>query len=293
MRKLLLVLLVAFLIIPSLAAAPYSSFYVLPVAGRTAGAFGTMWISDVAIQNFQSSPMDVSFVFIASGEGDPNNVSLLVVPGTQGATKVTVPAGGSVLIKDVLSAIAPAGTNLTGAIMVGADKPFAMTSRAYNASTGVGQGVTPAPDFLDNTLGRTDNANAVAFVPGLISNAAFRSNLGFVAGTPNGTTPMAVSVTIRGADGTVLGTPRTFIVPPGALEHIQFGASAIASRTWDIAAAEFRIVSGSGAVVPYGSIIDNVTADGIFVLGTFPPNLASGKSALPSVFEDFFVRLTR
>lgn len=285
MRKPLFALLLASLIAPSLAAAPYSSFYVLPVAGRTAGAFGTMWISDVAIQNFQSSPMDISFVFIASGEGDSNNVSFL--------NKVAVPAGGSVLIRDILSVIAPAGTNVTGAIMVGADKPFAITSRAYNSSTGVGQEVPPAPDFLDNTLGRTDNANAVAYVPGLISNAAFRSNLGFVAGTPNGTTPMAVSVTVRGADGSTLGS-RTWIVPAGMLEHVQITVGSIASRTFDIGAAEFRIVSGNGAVVPYGSLVDNNTADGVFILGTFPPNLgSSGKSALPSLFEDFFARLTR
>ncbi|HXG58701.1 MAG TPA: hypothetical protein VNL91_06740, partial [Thermoanaerobaculia bacterium] len=231
MRKLILVASIALLLATPLLANHYASFYVIPVAGHTPGANGTLWVSDVAIQNFQTAPLDVAFVFVQSGETPFDNAAPLAVPA------VRVAAGGSVMLRDVVKDFRGLAS-ATGALLVGAERPFALTSRAYNMTTGVGQGVQPFRDFLDNSLGVTDNAMAVAYVPGLVSNASQRSNLGFVAATANTASAMGVQVTLRGADGTTLGA-RTYIIPAGgALMHVQFPAAALTSSSFDVASAE-------------------------------------------------------
>lgn len=289
MKKLLLTLATALLLTPGAAFANhYADFYVIPVASHTMGLNGTLWMSDVAIQNFQTTPITVELTFVQSGENNLDNISQLNV-GDAGT--VTVPAKGSVILKDVINNRPFTQNNMaTGAILIGADKPFAVTSRSYSMSpTGdsIGQTVVPARDFLENAVLDTNNAMATAYIPGLISNGQFRSNLGFVAATTNGTGGMRIDVTVRKADGSIAGT-RQFIIAPGSIEHLQFSVRSFSPDPFDAGSAEFSIAVGDGAVIPYGSVIDNGTADAVFVLGQFPPNapFPGGKQA-PTVFRKF------
>lgn len=259
----------------------YASFYVIPVASHTSGLFGTSWMSDIAIQNFQTAPLMVEMTFVRSGEGPGDNVVAL------GPTTV-VPAGGSVMMKDVLAGVS---ASEVGAILIGADAPFALTSRSYIMTPSgdtIGQTVAPARDFLENSLGDTDNSTAVAYLPGLISNSRFRTNLGFVAAANNTSQGMSVEVTVRRADGTATGT-RTFMVPR-AIRHVQFSSTTVGSGTFDVGSAEFRITAGEGAVVPYASVVDNATADAVFVLGQFPPNLMSSDGTSGLALRRFLIR---
>ena len=252
----------------------YSDFYVLPAAAHTNGVNGTRWMSDVAIQNFQSTPLTVQLAVIESGEGTSDNVFPIA---TGPAASVTVPANGSVLLRDVLNGHRGLAA-VTGAILIGADRPFAVTSRTYSMTPDgntIGQTVPPARDFVDNTVGDTDLATAVAYIPGLIDNASFRTNLGAVIGNGSSMADLVVNVTVRAADGTTAGT-RTITVAPGNFTHLQFNVrSMIGARAMDIGSAEFRITAGNGAVVPYASVIDNATADAVFVAGVFPNNSAA------------------
>jgi len=289
MKKLLLTLATALLLTPGAAFANhYSDFYVIPVASHTQGING-VWMSDVAIENIQSTPITVELTFVQAGEGNPNNVSQLSF-GDAGT--VTVPAKGSVILKDVVNNLPLTQNNMvSGAILVGADQPFAVTSRSYIGSPGggtVGQTVVPARDFLENAVGDTNNAMATAYIPGLISNSRFRSNLGFVAATTNGTGGMRIDVTVRNADGAPVGATRQFIVNPGSIEQIQFSVKSFSGDFFDAGSAEFNIAVGDGAVIPYGSVVDNITGDAVFVTGQFPANAAFPNSKqAPSVFRSF------
>lgn len=253
----------------------YSDFYVLPAAAHTTGVNGTRWMSDVAIQNFQSTPLTVQLAVIESGEGTNDNV-FPIATGAAGA-EVTVPANGSVLLRDVLNRHRGL-SSVTGAILIGADRPFAVTSRTFSMTPDgntIGQTVPPARDFVDNTVGDTDLMTAVAYIPGIIDNASFRTNLGAVIGNGSSMSDLVVNVTVRAADGTTAGT-RTITVAPGNFTHLQFNVrSMIGARAVDIGSAEFRITAGNGAVVPYASVIDNRTADAVFVAGVFPNNTAA------------------
>jgi len=217
-------------------------------------------------------------VLIESGEGMPDNVTSL--------TSVSVPANGTKILRDVMSAMPQS----TGAILIGADRPFAVSSRAYivNAAGGTeGQSITPLRNFVDNSLAPSDLSNATAYVAGVTSNARYRTNLGFVAGSgsPAG---MTLEVALRAADGTTLGT-KTFAIPGSAFEHVQMSSLAIANQNFDEASSTFRIVSGAGTIAPYASVIDNVSNGAFFIGSQFPPNAPFVSSA--STFRALFDRV--
>lgn len=277
-------------------AAHYSDLYVIPVVSHTAGQYGTNWMSDVAIQNFAAAPLTVQLIFIASGEGRLDNVTPVITGTVNGS--VTVPAGASVLLKDVLAGM-PGIDSAIGSLILGGDRPFAVTSRAYSMTPDgntIGQTVPPSANFLNVTEGSTDLSTAVAYIPGLIQNDRFRTNLGLVVANATGfNSVLNVTVTVRNAAGTTVGT-RQITVGPGAVTHLQFPVRSLngaGTASFDIGSAEFRITQGSGSVVPYASVIDNQTADAVFVTGNFPDNATSALSRgmfLQTPFRDLLQR---
>ena len=276
MRRLALVLILSCCPV-LLMAGQYSDLYVIPVAGHVTGSDGSTWMSDVAIQNIQATPLTVQLVVIRSGEVVSDNVASL--------STVTIPANGTRILRDVMSGM----SQTLGAIMIGADRPFAVSSRAYNANAAgatQGQSVTPLRDFLDNTLATSDLSNATAFVAGLTSNSHYRTNLGFVAGSTF--SGLTLDVTLRGADGTTLGT-RRFSIPANGFEHVQFSSTSVATQAFDEASATYRIVSGSGTVAPYASVVDNLSGAAFFIGGQFPPNAPFPSST--TVFRTLFEQM--
>lgn len=292
--KLLTLLAGALLAMPLAAQQNSSDLYVIPVVSHTPGQNG-IWMSDVAIQNTQTTPLTVQLVLIESGEGNPNNIFPVTTPlNTLGA--VTIPASGNVLLKDVLNGYRNL-SNASGSLLLGGDKPFAVTSRSYIISPSggtIGQTVPGAANFIDNTVGVTNNQGAVAYLPGLINNATFRTNIGFVAGNASSTgQPMSVQVIVRNAAGTAVGT-RAFSIPAGSFTHVQFSITSIVPAQLDIAGAEVLITQGNGAVLPYASVVDNVSGDAAFVMGQFPANAPSaGKTGSPSIFRDLLNRIAQ
>jgi hypothetical protein len=271
MRNKLLLAVTLLCLAPVMAFAQMSSdFYVIPVASHTAGANNTLWQSDLAITNIQQTALDVQLVVIESGQNNNDNVFPLTGGSFNGS--VSIAPNGSVLLRDILNGYRGM-QNITGALLVGGSAPFVLTSRSYSTTPGnnnIGQTVTPARDFLDTTTGVTNLANAVSYVPGLINNAQFRTNLGFVVGNSSASgATMGLQVTLRDSTGRNVGQ-RLFSIPPGTFQQYQFPASSVSTVSFDIASAEFRITQGSGAVVPYASVIDNNTAAASFVLGQYP-----------------------
>jgi hypothetical protein len=141
-------------------------------------------------------------------------------------------------------------------------------------------------DFIENTLGDTQ-ANASAYIPGITQNASFRSNAGFVAAA--GRTGMGVNVILRGANGATLGE-KAFSIPANTFVHTQFSTSSISAAQFDAGSIEMQITTGDGAVTPYASIVDNKTADAVFVGGVFPTNAAFTLRG-PTIFKELFQRI--
>ncbi|HSP14341.1 MAG TPA: hypothetical protein VLV78_06290 [Thermoanaerobaculia bacterium] len=249
MRKTVFIVLSTLVVALGASAAELHDFYVIPVAAHVSGANGTSWRTDVAIQNIQFTPITIEMSVVESGEGLLDNIFPI------GST-VTVPAGGSVILGDVLKDHRGQAES-SGALLVGGDKPFALTSRTYNVTANgtLGQAVPASSDVAAE--------GSTLFIPGLISNAAFRTNIGLLM---SATTPMTVIVAVNGADGQLLGK-RVFSVAAGVTTHVQFGAPTLAPAPFDTAGGIVRIIEGSGTVVAYASVVDNATGDASYIAG--------------------------
>lgn len=246
MRKLIVILCT--FVAAAASAAQFRDFYVIPVAAHAPGAKGTSWRTDVAIQNIQKTPVTVEMALVETGEGVPDNIAPV-------GSSVTVPPGATVMLPDVLNNYR-GRPSASGALLVGGDETFAITSRTYNQTPAgtLGQTVSASGDVATDG---TDDASTL-FIPGLIQNSAFRTNLGLVMSAVN--KPLTVSVTVNGGS-------RTFTVQPGVTTHVQFPVTAVSSSSFDAGGAVVHIVDGTGTVVAYGSIVDNGTGDASFVSG--------------------------
>ncbi len=60
-------------------------------------------------------------------------------------------------------------------------------------------------------------------------------------------------------------------------------------QTFDVGTAELRIVQGSGAVVPYASVVDNVTGAASYIGAQFPPSTAFAKASR-NLFAELLTR---
>jgi hypothetical protein len=255
----------------------YADTYVIPIAGHIQGANGSMWRTDVVIRNFRSSALEVDFIVIESGLDTSNNVQPLTSDTVNGT--VTIPANDTVLIEDIMKGHG-ASTGMTGALIVGADFPFAISSRTYNDTVALGQTVPATRDFFANSFGDADNA-AFAYIPGIVNNGVARTNVGFTAGAGGSAAPMTVEILIRNDTGAEVGSQQ-ITIPAGRFMHIQVpvGPMLQAGSSLDLGSVDFRIVAGEGVVVPYASVIHNASSVATFMLGQFPDPILSTSSRL-------------
>jgi len=287
-RKSILGVILGLLIVPAVAHAQsvFSDTYVIPIVGHIAGLNGR-WMSDVTITNFQPTPLTVQLIVVESGENNSDNIFPLTTSSINGS--VVVPPNATVVLMDVLNGHRGM-QNVSGALILGGDKPFAVTSSSYLRGNGtkLGQTVTPARDFFENSTGQSDTTQ-VAIIPGISSNASTRTNVGFVAGAGSaGGGPLVVQVTIRDAGGATLGT-KLVTIPSGNFTQTQFPVVSITSTPFDVGSAEFRIVQGLGTVVPYASVIDNASGSGMYIMGQFPASTPLAKTAFSSaIFRNLF-----
>jgi hypothetical protein len=270
---------------PAAFAGHYADLYVIPVASHTSGENGTNWRSDIAVHNFQSTPLRLELVLIEGGDSTINNV----VPVAD-SPALTVPPNGSRILGDVLAD--EGRTNRVGAIVIGGSMPFAVTSRSYSVSPSgdtVGQTVVASRDFFTNTLGDV-GPNATAYLSGLIANNRFRTNIGFAAGA-GPSEALVFDIILRNAEGSEVGR-RRFTIAPGTFMQQQFSSRTFGTTPFDAGAAQLRIVSGDGVIVPYASVIDNATADAVFVSGEFPPVTTTSSTGNESLFGKLLRRFS-
>ncbi len=272
-RTIFLLLVLCF--IPSLAlGSHFGDFHVIPVAGRVPGVSGSLWQTDVIIHNFQTTPLTVEIGLVESGLGQPDNFFPVMIDG---AATVTVPAGATRALTDLL-ANHRGRTTAFGALLLGGDHPFAVTSRVYNVAPSgatIGQTVPVTQEFLGA-------GTQAAVIPGLIANTNFRSNIGFVAAAGAGA-PLVVEVGLRGASGASLGAT-TFTIAAGTMSHVQLSSTAITTTPFDLATATIRILSGSGDVTGYASIVDNRSNHAAFVGSGFPAGTTSPTQSTLAMF---------
>lgn len=247
--------ILAFLTASVAGAAEYSDLYIIPGAGHSHGAFGTLWRSDVVLHNIQDVPITVEIAIVESGR-PPAAEPIAVAAG--GETALHLAPGETRMLADVAGHL---GRDIAGALIIGADLPFAVTSRTYvelPAGRTLGQTVSPVA-----MTGAADAANELAVLPSLIHGGRQRSNVGvFVAASH---APLVVEVALLSPSGAALGSQLVVVDEPGFIHRqlslAQIGVGPAGST------AIVRILEGDGIVVSYASIIDSMSAEAAFVSG--------------------------
>ena len=220
--------------------------HVIPAVAHAPGANGTNFVSDVRILNRGSQTAQITAVFTPSGQD--GSVSFAAV-------NLSIAPQQVLALDDVVArTFQSVGT---GALAVGGDADLVITSRTYTTSANGTYG-----QFIPSA----ESSGTLYYVPQLQTNDAFRTNLGF-AETAGGSG--TVRVTVLDPSGATIEQHDIAVVP---FEQLQTGITARGAS-----AARIEVVTGSARIVAYGSVVDNVSGDPIFIPGQPPP---SGPRAL-------------
>ena len=208
----------------------------LPVVGRSPGVNGTFWRSDVSVFNPSSDRLNFTVRY-----------------GTD-SKSMSLGARDTVVLADVLSEFGL--TSGQGALTMswsGANGPV-VTSRTYTSTEAggtFGQSIDPAIAFASEV-----------FVPGLRSDASYRSNIGFVNG---GDETESFDVVLLSSSGTELASVQYALAPGGQAQTSLRGLFPNVSENGNFTLA---LRGDSNArLFAYGSMVDNLSGDPVFFAG--------------------------
>jgi PKD repeat protein len=208
----------------------------IPGVGRTPGANGTFWRSDVTIFNPSSTTAALTLTF-------NNFVQTVFIGGND--TEV---------LADVLSRFGRTSGSGTLKVEWTSTTGPVVTSRTYTSVEGggsYGQSVEPVAAFGNRM-----------YVPGLRHDNGYRTNIGFVNG---GSESETITVTLLSPLGVELGKT-TLRVDPN--QQVQHGSAALFPNA-NLANGFTLHVQGdaNAQVFAYGSMVDNRSGDPVFFAG--------------------------
>jgi PKD repeat protein len=215
--------------------APTEQSLTLPAVGRSPGANGTFWRSDVTLFNPNSDAMNVTLRYNGTNK------------------TLNLPGRDTAVLADILSTFdATAGSGALFLSWTASTGPV-VTSRTYTSvETGgtFGQSIDPIAALAPTS-----------YVPGLRNDSSFRSNVGFVNG---GSEEETFTVLVLSPFGTELG--RT-TVTVGPKEQRQYSVGVLFPN---VNSSSFTLALQGDAdaqLFAYGSMVDNVSGDPVFFAG--------------------------
>lgn len=235
------------LVSPVVKSSVSATHYVLPgIAALNSGVAN--WRSDVRIFNGGSTDTTATLTYVPM-PGQPSASSPLTV---------TLKAGEVAAFDDILKTQFGLNTDSGGALSITTENSSSLitSARTYNlTSTGtLGQfipGVTP-----NEAAG---NGEGSLQLLQLEQSDRYRTNIGLAETTGQ---PATAEVTLFLPDSKV--TP-VYTVPLDANQFVQFPLSVFNAGTVYNGRVSVKVISGSGRVTAYGSIIDAVTGDPTYV----------------------------
>jgi len=214
----------------------------LPAVGRAPGANGTFWRSDVTLFNPGALGMTVT--------------ARLHAPGASPSQDIALSAGQTVVLSDLVGSLGL--TSASGSLELSWTGPTApvVSSRTYTSTTDggtFGQSIDPVAAFANDV-----------YIPGLRSDAAYRSNVGFVN---DGSDTIGVTVSLIASNGDTVGT--TTIALAGKSQG-QYPIASLFPSVNAAALGTFTLqahTDGAPSLFAYGSIVDNTSGDPVFFAG--------------------------
>ena len=241
-----------------------SSRHLLVVANAP-GAAGTNFVSDARVYNRGSQQAFVSALFTPSGLDGRARFS---------AMGLTIAPGQTVSLDDVVRTLF--GTAGTGTIeLLGDVENLVVTSRTYNRG---GAGT------FGQFIGSADPGAFIArdggslSIPQLQNTPAFRANVGIanIAGEAG-----TIRLVVFDESGVAVESRDIAIEPFGHQQVPILGG--LGGRNTPAARAEVSVIAGGATVGAYGSVVDNVSGDSIYIPGSAVPQAAV--RTVPAVFR--------
>ena len=208
----------------------------IPVVGRSTGANGTFWRSDLTF--FNTSPNAVTLTLRYNGA----------------AKSLFIGGSDTAVVDDVMSEFGL--TSSSGALQVewSASSGPVVTSRTYTSVAGggtYGQSIDPVAAFASR-----------AFVPGLRNDGSYRSNVGFVNG---GSETEFFQVILLSPSGTELARKGMTLIPG---QQMQTSVTALFPNVSLPAGFTMQAEGDANAkLFAYGSMVDNASGDPVFFAG--------------------------
>ncbi len=214
------------------------------VAVHTPGDKGTFWRSDLKLFNLSENEEDITFSFVSKGQ--------------LYTEKIKVSGKGICDGRDLIQQLFKLSEDY-GTLKVTSPANFISTSRIYTSSEQETYG-----QFVPSTLIHTPILiGQTQYVLHLSSTDSYRSNFGLAEISGKAVT---VEVTLYDANGTQIAKG-TYNLSGYELKQINKIFDTFNLGTVENAYAKVTVLSGDGAVLTYGSVVDNITGDAIYVIG--------------------------
>lgn len=258
---------------------PPADAIIIPAVASLSGANNSQFQSDVRITNTSAETARYTVFFTPSGSNAALNGKMATVE---------VAAGKSIAMDNLLRTWygVPAGQSISGALEVrssrsGASLPNNLrtllgSSRTFNSTPDgtFGQFIPAVPFSRFPGKGQILTLNSVA------ESARYRTNLSLVEGSGQ---PATVRITINTPGGVAL-TSFTVQLQPG--EQTQLNAF-LRSRgiVSDNARVDVEVISDTGRVSAFASVVDNKTNDPYLVMPSNLATISETRYALPGVAD--------
>jgi hypothetical protein len=217
----------------------------IPVVSRANGANNSTWRTDIGILN----PGNTTATVV---------IKIWVNTGVISRT-ITLAPWGQRIITDIIGWFDPT-IFVSAPISIVSSQTLIITSRTYNQFA-PGVVCFPAGTLGQALGGVTTNGGVVSgqtvWLPNLVENTAFRSNIGY---TNTGSTNATVTVKLYNGNGNQVGSYNVNLAPGQWKQASQPFRSYAGVGNLAAGSARITVTAGSGVVV-YGSVIDNITND--------------------------------
>ena len=237
---------------------------VLPSVGRTKGAFGSDWVSDVIIQNPLDGAQTVNLRYVPSGDGTSVTVAR--------EKSITLAAREIRMINDIVGSLFQIDSGI-GALFITPDSAVTATSRTYSraASGTFGFGM----NAIDVLAAAASPRFPVSFA-GAFPGTNYRTNMTLTDTSGRGTEASLLAAGIEGVMGS-----SDVLLTTGANGHqqINFIGGILGLMPWETGALMVRPTRGIALAAVFS--IDNRTNDATY----FPPDLPSSNTVrtIPAV----------
>jgi hypothetical protein len=226
-----------------------------PVVANVPGLAGTSFVTDVRILNHSGDTATVTIDYYAEGAGGHSSPTH--------STTITVADDEQLVADDVVQSVFGA-TNTKGGVVITSDRQISAAARIYNDQRAAGDG-TFGQYQPGLELSHGWAAGTVLFLSNddPATGEGFRSNLGWF--NPN---PSAVNVTFDAYDtsGFLIGQT-TMTVGPYEQRQMNIGTLFPALSTYGDCYISYTTGGGEHVFV-YGSVVDNVNGDAVYVAAT-------------------------